>query len=54
VGVNYYLSGMHSYAAGEPVPVPKYLYVIVAFVFALIIAAGLKLGKKLERKKNIR
>jgi cytochrome c-type biogenesis protein CcsB len=46
VGVNYYLSGMHSYAAGEPVPVPKYLYVIVAFVFALIIAAGLRVKKE--------
>ncbi len=37
VGVNYYLSGMHSYAAGEPVPVPAYLYYIIAAV-ALIIA----------------
>jgi cytochrome c-type biogenesis protein CcsB len=49
VGVNYYLSGMHSYAAGEPVPVPKYLYVIVAFVFALIIAAGLKARDRVKR-----
>ncbi len=39
VGVNYYLSGMHSYAAGDPVPVPKYLYVIIAFLLALIAAA---------------
>ena len=23
-GVNYYLSGLHSYAAGDPVPVPSY------------------------------
>jgi cytochrome c biogenesis factor len=36
VGVNYYLSGMHSYAAGDPVPIPKYLYVIVAIVLAVI------------------
>ncbi len=37
VGVNYYLSGMHSYAAGDPVPVPTYLYYIIAAV-ALTIA----------------
>ncbi len=42
VGVNYYLSGMHSYAAGEPVPVPKYLYVIVASILAIIVLAGVR------------
>lgn len=34
-GVNYYLSGLHSYAAGDPVPVPTFVYytlVIVLFV----------------------
>ncbi|MFQ5446414.1 MAG: cytochrome c biogenesis protein CcsA, partial [Saprospiraceae bacterium] len=25
-GVNYYLSGLHSYAAGDPVPVPPFVY----------------------------
>lgn len=25
-GVNYYLSGLHSYAAGDPVPVPIWVY----------------------------
>ena len=39
VGVNYYLSGMHSYAAGDPMPIPKYLYLIVAIVIGVIIAA---------------
>ncbi len=39
LGVNYYLSGMHSYAAGDPVPVPKYLYVIIATVLIVIAAA---------------
>ena len=38
-GVNFYLSGMHSYAAGEPVPVPSWVYVIVALVFVLIALA---------------
>lgn len=34
-GVNYYLSGLHSYAAGDPVPVPTFVYytvVLIAFV----------------------
>ena len=39
VGVNYYLSGMHSYAAGDPVPIPKYLYLIIAIVVILIALA---------------
>jgi cytochrome c-type biogenesis protein CcsB len=28
-GVNYYLSGLHSYAGGDPVPVPLFVYVAV-------------------------
>ena len=38
-GVNYYLSGMHSYAAGDPVPIPTWVYFAVAFVFILIAVA---------------
>ena len=26
-GVNYYLSGLHSYAAGDPVPIPQWVYI---------------------------
>ena len=36
-GVNYYLSGLHSYAAGDPVPVPDWVYISVVCV--LIISA---------------
>ncbi len=39
-GVNYYLSGLHSYAAGDPVPVPTWVYYAIAIVAALIIAAS--------------
>jgi hypothetical protein len=39
-GVNYYLSGLHSYAGGEPVPVPAFVYVAVAVLAALAVAAG--------------
>ena len=38
-GVNYYLSGMHSYAAGDPVPIPTWVYFAVASVFVLIAAS---------------
>jgi hypothetical protein len=34
-GVNYYLSGMHSYAAGDPVPVPSFVYISVILLAAL-------------------
>ncbi|MDD2828779.1 MAG: cytochrome c biogenesis protein CcsA [Sulfuricurvum sp.] len=37
-GVNYYLAGMHSYAKGDPVPVPDFVpwsYAVVAIVIAM-------------------
>ena len=39
LGVNFYLSGMHSYATGDPVPIPTWAYVTVATAFAAIILA---------------
>ncbi len=38
-GVNYYLAGMHSYAKGDPVPVPTWVYYSVAILFALSMVA---------------
>ncbi|MBE0492408.1 MAG: cytochrome c biogenesis protein CcsA [Sulfurospirillum sp.] len=48
-GVNFYLSGMHSYAAGDPVPIPTFVYYTLAVVFAIIALAFPKreLSKKL-------
>ncbi len=48
-GVNYYLSGMHSYASGDPVPIPTFVYYTVAIVFAVIALAyrNRKMSKKL-------
>lgn len=34
-GVNYYLSGLHSYAAGDPIPVPLWVYLGTAGMFLL-------------------
>ena len=39
LGVNYYLSGMHSYAAGEPIPIPVWIYYVIGVVVATIIIA---------------
>jgi cytochrome c-type biogenesis protein CcsB len=38
-GVNYYLSGLHSYAQGEPAPIPAGVYIAVVVVFILLITA---------------
>lgn len=34
-GVNYYLSGLHSYAAGDPIPVPLWVYLGTGGMLAL-------------------
>ena len=41
-GVNYYLSGLHSYAAGDPVPIPTFVYYTVAFFVLLSIASFIR------------
>ncbi len=39
-GVNYYLSGLHSYAAGDPVPIPMWVYYAIAGLFILTVLAA--------------
>ncbi len=39
-GVNYYLSGLHSYAAGDPVPIPMWVYYGVAGLFIITLLAA--------------
>ena len=39
-GVNYYLTGLHSYAGGDPVPVPVFVYIAVGAVVCLAAGAG--------------
>ena len=41
-GVNYYLSGMHSYASGEAAPVPSFVYITVILLAALSLFAYFK------------
>ena len=38
-GVNYYLSGLHSYAAGDPMPIPSFVYYLIAITFITAILA---------------
>jgi len=38
-GVNYYLAGMHSYAKGDPVPIPDFVPVTYAIIFVIIALA---------------
>jgi len=38
-GVNYYLSGMHSYAQGTPPSVPKVLYIVLLALIVLMVVA---------------
>ena len=41
-GVNYYLSGLHSYAAGDPVPVPDWVFIGTLALVALSALAYMR------------
>lgn len=41
-GVNFYLSGLHSYAQGDPVPIPAWIPTTVILLFALTILSYLR------------
>jgi len=43
-GVNFYLSGMHSYATGDPLPIPTWVYYMTALAFVTIALAYPKRG----------
>ena len=45
-GVNFYLSGLHSYAKGDPVPIPNFVYYTLVVIFAVAVAAYLKEEKE--------
>lgn len=52
-GVNYYLSGLHSYAKGDPIPLPLWVYVSIAYMILLSVAAWFKY-KKLHNDLQIK
>ncbi|MGP1994281.1 cytochrome c biogenesis protein CcsA [Zobellia laminariae] len=45
-GVNYYLSGLHSYAAGDPVPIPQFVYFLAAFMVIIAVWAYFRNRRK--------
>ncbi|TLX73904.1 cytochrome C biogenesis protein [Labilibacter sediminis] len=49
LGVNYYLAGMHSYAKGDPVPVPDFVYYTVITV---LVVSGYALYNSYMLKKK--
>jgi cytochrome c-type biogenesis protein CcsB len=44
-GVNYYLSGLHSYAQGDPLPVPAFVYYTFAVIAVTAVGAYWKRDK---------
>ena len=50
-GVNYYLSGLHSYAGGDPVPIPTFVYYSFG-IFFLISALAAYNEFRLEKSEE--
>lgn len=50
-GVNYYLSGLHSYASGDPMPIPSFLYYSIATILIVALLANIN-EKKFSDKKT--
>tara|TARA_B100001250_G_scaffold253649_1_gene218162 strand:+ start:1312 stop:4356 length:3045 start_codon:yes stop_codon:yes gene_type:complete len=44
-GVNYYLSGLHSYAAGDPMPIPTFVYYLLILMIITAVIASLRYKK---------
>jgi len=42
LGVNVYLSGLHSYAAGDRVPLPVWIYIVTIGIFVMVFLAWRK------------
>jgi cytochrome c-type biogenesis protein CcsB len=53
-GVNYYLSGMHSYAAGDPPPVPGFVYVAVVVAFLAVVLAAISESRHVSAEKIVK
>jgi cytochrome c-type biogenesis protein CcsB len=53
-GVNFYLSGLHSYAQGDPMPIPGWVPIAVSLIFILCVFSGIKwsIAKKWAKEKS--
>jgi cytochrome c-type biogenesis protein CcsB len=53
-GVNYYLSGLHSYAKGDPVPIPGWVYWVVGTLLVISVGAIIRHKQmKSQEKLNV-
>jgi hypothetical protein len=54
-GVNYYLSGLHSYAGGDSVPIPSWIFFVLAAILSLAFFAWYnnRLVDKDIKNKNV-
>jgi len=52
-GVNFYMTGLHSYANGEKVITPQFIWVILGVTLLLIFSASIKLKTSLKIKGNV-
>ena len=48
-GVNYYLSGLHSYAAGDPMPIPTWIYIFIIIMFITGFLAKTRYNKNFKK-----
>ncbi len=44
-GVNYYLSGLHSYASGDPVSIPQWVYIVSICILVISLLAYRKMKR---------
>lgn len=51
-GVNYYLSGLHSYAQGDPVPVPMWVKVGIVILILLSVSSGIFYQRRRNQSKQ--
>ena len=52
-GVNYYLVGLHSYAAGDPMPIPAWIYITAGGMLTLSLVAYFR-NKESKKQKSIK
>ncbi|MFT5662509.1 MAG: cytochrome c-type biogenesis protein CcsB [Sulfurimonas sp.] len=51
-GVNFYLAGMHSYATGDPVPIPIWVYITSGIVLSIMLIAFPNRNLNKSKEKN--
>ena len=52
-GVNYYLSGLHSYAAGNPIPIPVFIKYLLGLMVVTAFLAKIKQYDSRKREEII-